>query len=66
MSSSVQIPGWQNSKINIFQLVRDWLEDEESGRRLLVLDNADDRDFLYESKGSHLAQYFPSLTVDLY
>ena len=58
IAKAVQIPGWQDSKINVFQLVQDWLEDEESGRWLLVLDNADDGHFLYKSEDSHLTHYF--------
>ncbi len=59
IARAARIPGWQEPKTDIFELVQDWLEGKRSGRWLLVIDNADDLDFLYEPKGLHLAKYFP-------
>jgi hypothetical protein len=44
----VKIPGRQNPKADIFQLVRDWLRDERKGKWVLILDNVDAAGFLLE------------------
>jgi hypothetical protein len=37
-----EIPGQDNPKTNILQLVYQWLYEERNGRWLMILDNADD------------------------
>ena len=49
IASRVKIPGRENAKANIFQLVYDWLSDEWVGPWVLILDNVDDADFLFET-----------------
>ncbi|KAK0613579.1 hypothetical protein B0T14DRAFT_437191 [Immersiella caudata] len=49
IAAHVKIPGLDNPETNIFQLVRDWLGDEENGPWLLILDNLDDASFLTAS-----------------
>lgn len=39
--------------------MKDWFESEESGRWLIVYDNADDLDLLYTDDGGRLSAYFP-------
>ena len=46
MTDYLEIPGWQDSKADVFQLVHNWLRDEKSGRWLLILDNLDNPDLL--------------------
>ncbi|KAJ5810431.1 uncharacterized protein N7503_002649 [Penicillium pulvis] len=42
LADRVKIPGRQVHNVNIFQLVGNWLQDENIGRWVLVLDNIDD------------------------
>ena len=49
IASSVKVPGGQNPKANIFQLVHDWLRDERKGKWVLILDNVDNAGFLLEA-----------------
>ncbi len=55
----VAMPGCDAPQTNVLQLVKDWLEGEESGRWLLVIDNADNMEMLYGPQSSDLASYFP-------
>src|SRR5436190_18408704 len=41
------LPGWNDPKIDIFQLVSEWLSDDAHGPWLLVLDNADDMEIFF-------------------
>lgn len=49
IASSVKMPGRQNPKADIFELVHDWLRDERKGKWVLILDNVDDAGFLLEA-----------------
>ncbi|KIW35751.1 uncharacterized protein PV06_11909 [Exophiala oligosperma] len=51
IANCVKIPGRHNPKINIFQLVHDWLWDKGKGSWMLILDNVDDARFLVENRG---------------
>ncbi|CAI7622755.1 unnamed protein product [Penicillium pancosmium] len=42
LADRVKIPGRQVHNVNIFQLVGNWLQDEEIGKWVLVFDNIDD------------------------
>jgi hypothetical protein len=46
------IPGRDDPKINILQLVYQWLCDARNGRWLMVLDNADDDGIFFSSNTS--------------
>ncbi|KAJ3499712.1 hypothetical protein NLG97_g107 [Lecanicillium saksenae] len=46
IATFVKLPGRQNPKVNIFQLVHDWLQDRGKGPWLIILDNVDDAGFL--------------------
>jgi hypothetical protein len=50
VADRVKIPGRQNPKANIFQLVHDWLCDERKGKWALILDNVDEAGFLVEAR----------------
>lgn len=43
----MKIPGRQDPKVNIFKLVSNWLQDDTTGRWILIVDNIDD-DCLHE------------------
>ena len=59
IAKRVNIPGWDNPLVNVFQLVKGWFEGEVSGRWLLVIDNADNMEMLYGPDSKNLARYFP-------
>src|SRR5215469_3484851 len=49
IASVAEIPGRDDPKTNIFQLVKQWLHDEMNGRWLMVLDNADDCNVFFDA-----------------
>ncbi|KAJ5667191.1 hypothetical protein N7507_003055 [Penicillium longicatenatum] len=42
LASRVNIPGHQERNVDIFQVFGNWLQDEEIGKWILILDNVDD------------------------
>ncbi|KAJ3495404.1 hypothetical protein NLG97_g3419 [Lecanicillium saksenae] len=46
IATTVKVPGRQNPKADILQLVHDWLRDKRHGPWIVVLDNVDDASFL--------------------
>lgn len=52
IANCVKVPGWQNPKADIFQLVHDWLQDNGKGRWFLILDNVDDAGFLLKAQSA--------------
>jgi hypothetical protein len=61
IASATRIPGRDNPKNNILQLVYGWLQDEENGHWLMVLDNADDNNVFFDTviENTPLADYLP-------
>ena len=55
VADQVQLPGREDSRTNIFGLVQSWLRDERNGKWLLVMDNVDDADFLFEPRTTNQA-----------
>ena len=55
----LKIPGYQSSESDVLRIVKEWLENETSGRWLMVLDNADDAEIMYGSGSIRLANYLP-------
>jgi hypothetical protein len=47
IADQIKIPGRQDSEVNIYKLVENWLRDEKKGKWVFILDNADDDEFLY-------------------
>ncbi|PLB49195.1 TPR-like protein [Aspergillus steynii IBT 23096] len=45
-ADQVKIPGRDDSKQNIYNLVKNWLRDEKRGNWVVILDNVDDYEFL--------------------
>ncbi|KAI0547607.1 P-loop containing nucleoside triphosphate hydrolase protein [Xylaria curta] len=50
IANAVKIPGRNQPKADIPQLVYQWLQNERSGRWLMVLDSADDIDVFYNTQ----------------
>ncbi|KAJ5248654.1 hypothetical protein N7468_000105 [Penicillium chermesinum] len=46
LADRVKIPGRKDPGANIFRLVENWLQDEKRDKWVLILDNADDHEFL--------------------
>ncbi|KAL6406227.1 hypothetical protein AUP68_10396 [Ilyonectria robusta] len=63
IADKLQLPGRDDPKRNVLQLVCAWLCDEENGSWMMVLDNADSVDvFFPDAHGSHdqpLASFLP-------
>ena len=47
IADAVKLPGLNQPKANILQLVYSWLSNERNGRWIIILDSADDRDVFY-------------------
>lgn len=59
IANAVGIQGCDGSDVDILQKVKEWFENEASGRWLLVYDNVDDIDLMYGEEHGRLASYFP-------
>lgn len=53
IARKLSLPGWDDQKVDSLQLVHDWLKDEETGKWLFIVDNADDASMFYGSKSDH-------------
>ncbi|KAK3681825.1 hypothetical protein B0T22DRAFT_445427 [Podospora appendiculata] len=49
IADAVKLPGRNQAKANIPQIVYHWLSNERNGRWIMILDSADDRDVFYDS-----------------
>ncbi|KAF4808876.1 hypothetical protein CGCSCA5_v011955 [Colletotrichum siamense] len=47
IAQECDIPGHKNKEVDIFLLVKGWLENKQRGRWLLVIDNADDTEVFF-------------------
>jgi tetratricopeptide (TPR) repeat protein len=50
------LPGWDNPKVDILELVHEWLSDERNGEWLMTVDNADDAAVFFGNKMSNNSQ----------
>ena len=60
----LQIPGVENTEVDVKRLVQNYLSDENTGEWLLILDNVDDYDMCFKalemsSQSTRLAEYLP-------
>ncbi|CRG92827.1 hypothetical protein PISL3812_09898 [Talaromyces islandicus] len=63
IATVAKVPGCDDPKSDILQLVHKWLCDEENGSWLMVLDNADDIDTFFNSgKNVALVDYLPRVS----
>ncbi|KAJ5917515.1 hypothetical protein N7466_011069 [Penicillium verhagenii] len=66
IAAVAEIPGREDPKTNILQLVYQWLCDPGNGRWLMVLDNADDDSIFFSGNESHerglLVSFLPQAT----
>ena len=59
IARKLKIPGCESPDSDIRKLVQNYLEDDRSGRWLMILDNADNADIMYGSGSLRLADYLP-------
>lgn len=69
IAKAARLVGAENPKVDQLQLVKEWLESENSGDWLMVIDNADDEELFFgqdenqdqefSSSSRKLARYFP-------
>jgi hypothetical protein len=61
ISIALDLPGGDDAKTNIFNLVCDWFSNEKNGPWLIVLDNADDAETFFTARpmagGKHATLY---------
>ncbi|EMD87538.1 hypothetical protein COCHEDRAFT_1113263 [Bipolaris maydis C5] len=50
IADRLQLPGKDDPKANVLQLVRNWLRDERNGKWFMVLDNVDDVETFFPSR----------------
>ena len=59
ISKKANVSRWKQPQYHSLQLMKEWFESNKSGKWLIVIDNADDIDLLYNPDEGHLAAYFP-------
>jgi len=52
IAKKLRLPGWENPEIDTRRLVYEWLSDEDHGRWLMILDNADDTEMYLPAAAS--------------
>lgn len=67
IAENLRLPGWNDQKGDVLQLVRHWLTSNQNGKWLFILDNIDDIQLLDQPLPSSvvqnsLIQYFPRAT----
>jgi tetratricopeptide (TPR) repeat protein len=62
IADTVKLPGRNQPKANIPQLVYSWLSNERNGRWIMMLDSADDRDVFYRATSSDVYNGRPFAT----
>jgi tetratricopeptide (TPR) repeat protein len=50
IAATLQLPGWDDFKVDILRLVSGWLSNVDNGRWLMILDNADDIDVFRQTQ----------------
>jgi hypothetical protein len=53
IADAVKLPGRNQPKADIPQLVYGWLSNKRNGRWIIILDSADDRDVFYNANSAH-------------
>ena len=63
IADAINLPGRQQPKADILELVHNWLSIERNGKWLIILDSSDDIDVFYGARGAQdsqpLASYLP-------
>ena len=59
IAKEIGIPGYDDPEANPLKILKEWFEGDNSGLWLLVYDNVDDIDLMYDTKCGRLSDYFP-------
>ncbi len=67
IAQDLRLPGWENPQTDVLHIVVQWLNSDDSGPWLLVLDNADDIEMFFGPipSASHTAGLSSSFIADL-
>lgn len=57
ISRRLELPRWEDPKVNKLELVSDWLDDESHESWLLLLDNTDNESVFFNTQGPDLSQH---------
>ena len=52
IAKKLQLPGWDDPKTDVLQLVYEWLLDSQNGQWLMILDNVDETDIFFSNDQS--------------
>ncbi|KAM0433545.1 hypothetical protein ACHAPT_004425 [Fusarium lateritium] len=59
LADTLELPRRHDPKVNVLELVRDWLQKEESGTWFMILDDANETVFYSEHDQPQLASFLP-------
>lgn len=61
IAKKLQLPGWDDPKTDVLQLVYEWLLDSQNGQWLMILDNVDETDIFFsnDQESGSLESYLP-------
>lgn len=57
ISRRLELPGWEDPKVNKLELVSDWLNDKSHESWMLLLDNTDNESVFFNTQGPDLSQH---------
>ena len=66
ISRRLELPGSEDPKVNKFELVSDWLNDESHEPWLLLLDNTDNESVFFNTQGLDLSQHVNAIPLIRY
>jgi tetratricopeptide (TPR) repeat protein len=62
IAALAQIPGWDTPKVDVLDLVHRWLRNENNGRWVMIIDNADDEAVIFDPVDGENDNSTPSTT----
>ena len=60
IARKLRLPGFEDSKINLCDLVRDWFDENDDSEWLVILDSADNADIFWGANGDTCAEVNPN------
>ncbi|KAH6683908.1 hypothetical protein B0J14DRAFT_571676 [Halenospora varia] len=61
LAQNLDIPGADSPKVEILALVKEWLERKETGKWLMIIDNADDFEMFFDPQNTNGKVHSPKL-----
>ncbi|XPS69646.1 hypothetical protein M3J07_001896 [Ascochyta lentis] len=65
IAEAIKMNGWDDPKVNVLRLVRNWLCNESNGKWTMVVDNADDADVFFNNTSQSRSGSSSDQQVDL-